>query len=94
MVICTEKINMGMNFTVTTVLVVKACFEIELPQVEFVAIDYLPWIDKFGLAVKIPAWKYFITRYYEHEELKTDNPYLTVKPFITDLKNYLNPLWC
>lgn len=42
---------MILSLAVTQQAIMKACFEVELPSVKFVRIEYVPFLDRFSMVL-------------------------------------------
>lgn len=74
--------------------IIKACFEIELPLVEFVRWDYIAFKDRYSLLLFMRSGQWHFECLLSKDDINKACPYDMVKPIIKELKDYLNPLWC
>lgn len=74
--------------------IIKSCFEVRLPSVEFIRIEYLPWNDRFTMLLFMRPGEWYLECYLDKQDI--NNPCLDeiLTPIVKELKNYLNPVWC
>jgi hypothetical protein len=82
------------SYVQTQMAIMKASFEIELPAVEFVRIEYIPFSDRYSMILFMRPGEWHFECLLSKDDVNKPCPYDMVKPIIKELKDYLNPVWC
>lgn len=73
---------------------IKYCFEYELPAIEFVRIEYMPFLDRYSMILFMRPGQWHFECLLSKDDINKPDVYAVVKPVIKELKDYLNPVWC